>query len=211
MYIPKNFHEKDENNLISMMEKYAFATLVVMTKSGIEANHLPLIVKQFQEKLLLRGHIAKANPWSKNILEGTDVLVIFNGPNCYVSPNYYPTKQVNSRVVPTWNYVSVHAKGQITFTKNDEWKLQMLHELTDKHEAIQAQPWSVNDAPDAYIQKMLPAITGFEIDVSSLEGKWKVSQNQPAINTQGVIDGLSTVDAVHASEMIDAIKSKMVT
>lgn len=180
--------------MIAIIQQYSFATLVANTEKGIEANHLPVVLKQEGEKIFLNAHIAKANPLWKNVKNGSDVLVIFNGPQCYVSPNHYPTKAENGKAVPTWNYVAVHAKGKIFFKTEEDWKYNLIDELTVQHESASAQPWSITDAPEQYIQKMLPAIVGLEIDVTAIDGQWKLSQNQPEVNREGVIRGLSALN-----------------
>jgi len=158
-------------------------------------------LKECGDKVFLQGHIAKVNNLWKNLENGTEVLVVFSGPNCYVSPNYYPTKKQHGKAVPTWNYVTVHAKGQLSFVHDDVWNLQMINALTDQHEASQKKPWSIADAPADYIQKMLPAIVGLQIDVSSIVGQWKLSQNQPEQNQQGVFEGLSKEDCSNSQKI----------
>lgn len=210
MHIPKNFRESSQSTLNNMIEQYPFATLIVHNEAGLEANHIPLFLQTFEKKIVLQGHIAKANPLWKNTSEQSEVLVTFNGPNCYISPNYYPTKQENGRAVPTWNYVSVHVKGKINYIHNDEWKLTMLNNLTDQHESHQKQPWSINDAPQEYIERMLSAIVGIEIEVKSMEGKWKVSQNQSDKNKQGVITGLSQETESNALKIAELVQKTCV-
>jgi len=136
------------------------------------------------------------------------VLAIFHGPNGYVSPNYYPTKQEHGKVVPTWNYVAVHVRGELAFIHEDEWKLEMLNKLTAQHESQQKNPWSVKDAPREFTQSLLGAIVGFEIKVTAMEGKWKAGQNQPNKNRQGTIDGLS-VSPNQADKKMAQVMAKM--
>lgn len=191
MHIPKKFKQDDLDTLKKLIVEAPFASLITSSKTGLEANHLPFILKESEGKTLLQGHIAKANPLWQNLEDQADVLVVFNGPNCYVSPNYYPTKKEHGKAVPTWNYVCVHVKGVVSFIYDDAWNLQMLNALTTVHEASQKKPWSVADAPKEYIQKMLSAIVGIEIDVASIVGQWKLSQNQPVQNQRGIVEGLS--------------------
>jgi len=205
MYSPRKYQENDINKLKGMMAKHSFATLITYNDSGIEANHIPLLLNQSAGKDVLQGHVAKANPLWKNIANKSEVLIIFNGPNCYISPNYYPTKQENGKAVPTWNYVTVQVKGTVSFIHDEHWNLTMLNNLTKKHEANQSTPWSVSDAPQEYIDKMLSAIVGLEIDISSISGKWKVSQNHPEVNKQGIVEGLSQEgenDAVNIAKLV---------
>ena len=209
MYVPKSFEQQDQTQLIDIINNYAFATLVTYSDSGIEANHLPMFIKQVNGSQVLQGHIAKSNPLWKNVNEHSEVLVIFQGPNAYISPNYYPTKHETGKAVPTWNYISVHVKGTISYISDDNWKMAMLHKLTDQHEVEQLKPWSIDDAPKSYIDKMLSAIVGLEIHIGSIQGKWKISQNQPAINQQGVISGLTECADGKVKDMVAFIKSQL--
>lgn len=209
MYMPKHFQEHDENNLLELIEHYPFATLITHSELGIEANHLPLYIQQNNDEKVLLGHIAKANPLWKTIQAGAETLVVFNGPNCYISPNYYPSKRENGRAVPTWNYIAVHAKGNIQCFHVNDRKLEVVSHLTNLHEVDQPQPWSVSDAPNVYIEKMLSAIVGLEIEVTSLIGKWKVSQNQSGDNQQGVITGLLSEVENNSHKMAEIIKTNI--
>jgi transcriptional regulator len=206
MYIPKKFMQDDINKLEGIMANYSFATFIIQHVRGIEANHMPLILNKSDHRNVLQGHIAKANPLWKNLKDKSEVLIIFNGPNCYISPNYYPTKKDDGKVVPTWNYASVHVKGIVTFIHDEKWILTMLNNLTRKYEENQQVPWSVNDAPQAYIDKMLSAIVGLEIDIVSITGKWKVSQNQIGVNQQGIIQGLSKETDTNSQNIAKLVK-----
>ena len=206
MYIPKRFLQDDIHKLKGMMASYSFATFITQNGAEIEANHMPLILNKSAERDVLQGHIAKANPMWKNLKDKSEVLIIFNGPNCYISPNYYPTKIENGKVVPTWNYVSVHVKGIVSFIHDEQWVLTMLNNLTEHYEANQPVPWSLSDAPQAYIDKMLSAIVGLEIDIVSITGKWKVSQDKTEANQKGVIEGLSKEADSNAQNIAKLVK-----
>ena len=190
MHIPNKFKQTDMAQLKNLMKEYPFATLVTYSEAGIEATHLPVIYRCVNGNELIQGHIAKVNKLWESVKNGSDVLLIFNGPNGYISPNYYPTKKVTGKAVPTWNYVVVQVKGHISFVHDEQWIYNLVDDLTQEHESGQAVPWSIKDAPDNYIKKMLPAIVGIEIAVGSIEGQWKLSQNQPEINKSGVVSGL---------------------
>ena len=190
MHIPSKFKQNEQSQLISIMREYPFATLVTHSTSGIEATHLPVVFVEAEGKYSIQAHIAKANKIWKSVEEGAEILLIFNGPNCYVSPNYYPTKKETGKAVPTWNYVVVHVKGSISFIHDEKWIYNMIDSLTKEHESKQDLPWSISDAPETYINKMLSAIVGIEIAVDSIEGQWKLSQNQPEVNKLGVIQRL---------------------
>lgn len=201
MHIPSKFKQNDEKQLKSMMREYPFATLITHSESGIEATHLPVIITNTQGKDIVQAHIAKANNIWQSTKEGADVLLIFNGPNCYISPNYYPTKKESGKAVPTWNYVAVHVRGKIAFIHDEQWIYNMIDALTTEHEYEQETPWSMSDAPQSYIKKMLPAIVGIEITIDSMEGQWKLSQNQPEINKTGILQGLAKKDNNHESKI----------
>ena len=162
---------------------------------------LPVVFKEFEGKFTILAHIARANKLWESVKEGSEILLIFNGPNCYISPNYYPTKKESGKAVPTWNYVVVHVKGNISFIHDTQWIYNMIDTLTEEHESKQNVPWSMSDAPTTYINKMLPAIVGIEISVSSIEGQWKLSQNQPEINKLGVMKELLEKD-IKVSQLI---------
>lgn len=192
MYTPKVFEQPDIALMHSLMREYPFATLVVTTSDGLEANHLPLLLRDDgSEYGILAGHLARANPLWKQ-LAGVHALVIFHGPDAYISPSWYPTKREHGKVVPTWNYAVVHIRGNVRVVEDIHWLHQLLGELTNTHEASFNQPWSIADAPADYIEKLTNAVVGIEIPITSLQGKWKLSQNQPEGNHAGVIDGLNT-------------------
>ena len=191
MHIPNKFQQDDDKELLALMRDYPFATLITHSESGIEANHLPISLSWQDDQLYLHTHIAKVNTVWQSAAESSEIMVIFNGPNCYISPNDYPTKQQTGKAVPTWNYVAVHVKGNIAFIHDPSWIYQALDTLTTEHESEHETPWAMSDAPASYIKKMLPAIVGIEIAVTSITGQWKLSQNQPEINQLGVIKALS--------------------
>ncbi|GAA0851926.1 FMN-binding negative transcriptional regulator [Aliiglaciecola litoralis] len=191
MFVPKKFKQENIEDLVALMKRYPFATLITRSVSELEATHLPMIVEKRSQEHYLIAHIAKANPLWKVVQNASDVLVTFNGPNCYISPNNYPTKKQTGKAVPTWNYVVVHVKGIISFIQDPAWILNAIERLTTIHESDQKDPWSIEDAPDEYIQKLLSAVVGIEIKVSSITGQWKLSQNQPEVNQRGIVDALS--------------------
>jgi len=208
MFIPKKFIQKDEEKLSELISEHPFAALVGTGLSGLESSLIPFyLVEMADGNHVLRGHIARANSLWKNLEDQSSVLVIFQGPQCYISPNYYPTKQEHGKAVPTWNYVSVHVKGNISFVNDPEWKLDMLKRLTDKFESEETSPWKVSDAPKEFIEDQLGGIVGIEIAVISMEGQWKLSQNQPARNQKGVIDGLSESTRFDARTMSSLMKN----
>ena len=191
MYLPEYFAESRTEVLHAMMRGRPLATLVASGESGLIANHMP--VETLTEPVplgMLRGHIARANPLWKQYRTETEALAIFQGPQAYISPSFYPTKQQTGEVVPTWDYAVVHARGPLRFVHDAEWLHGLVTRLTNWHEGPRGQPWKVSDAPLPYIEKMLSLIVGFELPITSITGKWKLSQNHPAANRQGVVDGL---------------------
>jgi len=210
MHVPKAFQQDDPVALHELMVKYPLASLIAYSATGIEVNHIPFFLNKSKGKLSLQGHIAKANPLWKLIKDKSQVLLVFHGPNCYISPNYYPTKKEQGKVVPTWNYVAVHVKGLLSYRFDTEFKLDMLNNLTIQHEQNQEKPWSITDAPMQYIQRMLAAIVGLEIEILSITGKWKVSQNQPEINKQGIVAGLSNEETSDSLNIANLVQTHMI-
>lgn len=191
MYVPKHFAEPNLAVMHELMRAYPLATLVTQGADGLAANHIPLHLDSVAgEYGTLSGHIARANPLSKAEASNGEVLVIFQGPECYISPSGYATKAESGKVVPTWNYTAVHATGSLRLIDDPEWVMAQIHTLTATHEASLEKPWAVSDAPAEYIEKMIGAVVGIEIVISRLVGKSKVSQNQPAVNQASLIAAL---------------------
>lgn len=191
MYMPKHFEETRVDRLHGLIRAYPLGTLVTLTPSGLDANHIPFEVDADPAPLgTLRGHIARANPLWRDFSRSMDALVIFQGPSAYVSPSWYPTKRETARVVPTWNYAVVHAHGALRVIDDVTWLRGFVEKLTNRHEAGRREPWKVTDAPAEFIEKQIGGIIGLEIPIARLHGKWKVSQNRPAHDRDGVIEGL---------------------
>ncbi|WP_068829792.1 FMN-binding negative transcriptional regulator [Pseudomonas sp. BMS12] len=192
MYLPSSFRQDDLGELHRQIAETRLATLISHGPSGLQASHLPLLLVADEGKFgTLYGHFAKANPQWRDLVEGHEVLVTFQGPEAYVSPSWYPAKAEHGKVVPTWNYIAVHAHGQAEVFDEPERLLQLVSRLSDQHEAGRAQPWAVSDAPREYIDSMLRAIVGFALPIQRLEGKWKLGQNRSAADQHGVRDGLN--------------------
>lgn len=201
MYIPQHFQQLSQQELRSLIRDYPLATLVTNTQDGLCANHVPLIIDDDQDEgLRLHGHIARSNSLSQDKVLG-ETLAVFQGPNAYISPNWYATKQQHGKVVPTWNYMAVHATGNLRIIDDRDWTLSMITRLTDKEEASHPTPWAVSDAPAAFTEGLLSSVVGIELVVTSLQGKWKVSQNQPEENREGVRSGLETISNPHAATL----------
>lgn len=177
--------------MYALIRAHPFATLVTCTAGAPEANHLPLLIDpQPSPRGTLLGHVARANPLWLQDHARHEALVIFQGSQTYVTPSWYPSKRESGKVVPTWNYAVVHAHGPLIIHDDPVWLRDLVSRLTAKQEAQLAQPWSIADAPPAYIEQMLKAIVGIEIPIARLAGKWKVSQNRSAADRDGVIAGL---------------------
>lgn len=190
MYTPPAFREDDPAILAQIMREARLATLVTATDEGLIATPLPLYLDETEgEHGTLYGHLAKANPQWKAAPLG-EALVMFSGPDAYVTPSWYASKREHGKVVPTWNYVAVHAYGTVEFFEDAERLLAQVMRLTELHEDQRAEPWAVSDAPAAFIQSQLKGIVGVRLPISRLEGKRKISQNRPEADRAGVTAGL---------------------
>lgn len=198
MYTPSNFAINDLHDLQQQILDTRLAVLVTHGEQGLQASHLPLLLRPNQgPNGTLYGHFARANPQWKALQDGAQALVIFAGAEAYVSPGFYPSKAEHGKVVPTWNYVAVHAYGTAeVFTDADRLR-DLVSALTDRHEAGRNNPWKVADAPAEYIDAMLKAIVGFALPIERLEGKRKLSQNRSPADIAGVREGLAASPDVH--------------
>ena len=191
MYLPAHFAEPRPEVLHQAIRRAGLATLVTTGPGGLDASHLPLLLEAAPAPLgLLLGHVARANPQWRDTPAGSEALAIFLGPDAYVTPSWYATKRESGRVVPTWNYLAVHAHGRVRFFDDRDRLRELVTRLTDRHESPRAEPWKVTDAPASYVDAMLEAIVGVELTVTRLEGKWKASQNRNQADRLGVAEGL---------------------
>jgi len=198
MYIPHSFAEDDLPTLLDFLEGHPLAALVTTSETaGLIATHLPLLLdRTAAPNGRLLGHLARANPQSREIAAGhTEALVIFTGPDAYITPAWYSTKREHGRVVPTWNYIAVHAYGTVSLRDDAAFLRRHLEMLTLRHETDRASSWQVSDAPEEFIANQMKAIIGFEISIKRLEGKWKMSQNRSGADIDGVIKGLGASEA----------------
>ncbi|MDO9163273.1 MAG: FMN-binding negative transcriptional regulator [Methylococcaceae bacterium] len=202
MYIPAHFEQPSIEAMDELIRTRPLATLVTLSSNGINANHIPL---HFLEAPLpfgtLRGHVARSNPMWRDLEPDVEALAIFHGPDAYISPSWYATKQETGKVVPTWNYTVVHAYGFLRIIDDAAWIRSQLEALTDHNEAILPEPWAVSDAPEDFTDKLIEAIVGIEMVITRLSGKWKVSQNQPSQNQASVIHGLNNSEQKDALAM----------
>lgn len=199
MYQPSHFVESRPDVMHALMRAHPFATLVVMTANGLDANHIPLLI--YPQENRLRGHIARANAMWRERDPAVEALAIFQGPQHYITPGWYPSKAEHHKVVPTWNYAVVHARGTLSVIDDAAWLINHVSEMTAHNEASRKAPWKVSDAPADFIAQTAKAIVGIEIALTSLTGKWKVSQNRPAEDQAGVVAGLKTVGTDEALAM----------
>lgn len=190
MYLPNTFREDDLQTLHAMIRAHPLATLITAGSGGLLANLVPFTLVDGGENGTLRAHIAKANDQVSALSSGADTLVVFQGPDAYITPSWYVSKQEHGRVVPTWNYAVVQVSGTPRVMDDPDWLRAQIHDLTTLQEAKRPTPWSVTDAPESYISGQMKVIIGIEIPISTIVGKWKVSQNRSAADRLGVEEGL---------------------
>ncbi|MER2604424.1 MAG: FMN-binding negative transcriptional regulator [Siculibacillus sp.] len=191
MYRVPTFAEDDVAVLHALIASAPLATLVAFDGDGLLADHVPVRLDPTRGRFgTLTGHLARANPQARADAEGRPVLVVVTGPNAYVSPSWYPSKRETGRVVPTWNYVAVHAHGRLRLFDDPDRLAALVADLTRAHEQDRPAPWSLDDAPAEYIRAQLKGIVGFEIEIERLEGKRKLSQNRSPADRAGVIAAL---------------------
>ncbi|MEU8223343.1 FMN-binding negative transcriptional regulator [Kribbella sp. NPDC048915] len=200
MYVPAHFAADDEA-VQELLANHGAADLVTVTPDGLVATMLPFLFDR--ERNVLRGHLARNNEhWRLPVIG--DALVIVRGPDAYISPTWYASKQEHGRVVPTWNYVTAHVYGAMTVHDDAAWVEELVRGLSDRHEAGREHPWSVDDAPAAFVNGQLRAIVGVEIAIKRIEAKFKLSQNRSAADVEGVIAGLDAAAEGHMAAAMAA-------
>ncbi|MCB5199645.1 FMN-binding negative transcriptional regulator [Loktanella sp. TSTF-M6] len=191
MYVPPAFAEDRPEVLHKAIRDIQFAALVTQTAEGMQVTHAPLLLRDTGPVVTLETHVARGNPHAGALCAGHPTVAIFQGPQAYISPSFYPSKAEHGKVVPTWTYIVVHAHGTVAPMQDDADLLQHLHDLTDHNERPRAEPWSVNDAPDGYIAARQRGIIGLRMTVDRIEGAWKINQNKPEADRNGTADGLA--------------------
>ncbi|WP_277373410.1 FMN-binding negative transcriptional regulator [Pseudomonas sp. AA-38] len=192
MYCPAAFRQDDLASLHAQIHACGLALLSSAGEQGLQASHLPLLLEPGEGEFgTLYGHFARANPHWRDLADGAETLAVFSGPDAYVHPGWYSAKAEHGKVVPTWNYISVHAWGQAEVFDEPERLLELVSRLSERHEQGRPQPWAVSDAPREYLDTMLRAIVGFAMPIRRLEGKWKLSQNRSTADQAGVRNGLA--------------------
>jgi transcriptional regulator len=200
MYQPPHFREDDLRVQQALIRAYPLGLLVSAGPSGLLANPVPFhLDAEATPKGTLRLHLARANRQWQDIRDGAEVLAVFQGADSYVTPSWYETKRETGKVVPTWNYAVVQARGTGRIVEDVDWLRRQIRALTGERENGRAMPWAVEDAPDSFIAAQIRGIVGIEIEIATIEGKWKVSQNRPLADRDGVERGLLAEDS--ASEM----------
>jgi transcriptional regulator len=202
MYIPTANKEERLPVLHQLMDDDPFASLVTVGGSGLVASHIPMVLEREGARLgVLRGHLSRANTQWREFSASVEALAIFAGPQHYITPSWYPEKQETGRVVPTWNYVVVHAYGHLKAIEDGAWLMAHLESLVNTHEAGSPVPWKIGDAPAGYIASQVKGIVGLEMVIERLEGKWKVSQNRSEADRSGVARGLAELDTAESLAM----------
>jgi transcriptional regulator len=201
MYLPAHFEERDVSVIHRLIRAHPLGAVVTLTPDGLDANHIPLLVHADPLPFgTLHGHVARGNAlWRQ---DGTEALVILQGPDAFISPSWYPTKQEHAKVVPTWNYAVVHAHGTLRAVDDPVWLRAHVDELTRTHESSQAVPWHVTDAPADFIDQTIKGIVGIEIQIARLVGKWKVSQNRSQADREGAADALTKQGAARMAGLV---------
>lgn len=209
MYQPPIFREDRIDVLHGLLRTHPFGLVICVGEDGEPtANAIPLMLDpSCGQKGTLRGHLARANPQRQALARAGRALVVFQGPYAYVTPSWYDSKQEHGKVVPTWNYAMVQARGSARIHEDPEWLRAQVGVLSDTHEANRAEPWAVSDAPESFISSQLKGIVGVEITIESLEGKWKVSQNRPLADRAGVAEGLLADGADGNAEMAGLVRA----
>jgi len=212
MYLPSHFEESRVDVLHQLMRTHPLGLLVTQARPHAEGDPAPLEANALPFHLdpargpqgTLVAHVARANPVWREARTDAEVLVVFQGPQAYISPGWYATKRETGKVVPTWNYVLVEARGRLIVRDDAAWVHALVSTLTDLHEAALPAPWKVGDAPADYIAATQRAIVGIEVELSSLKGKWKVSQNRSLADRAGVVQGLTATGRMDAATLVDA-------
>jgi transcriptional regulator len=200
MYTPSLFAETRPEILAAFVGENPLALIVT---ADLQASHLPVFFDE--ASMCLRAHLARANAHWKS-LDGADVLAVFSGPSHYISPSWYASKQKDGKVVPTWNYAVVHVRGRASIHQDPAWFDSHLQELTGRNEPTVGSDWKVADAPADYVEGLKKMIVGVEIEIQSIEGKWKVSQNRPNEDRTGVIDALTALSKPESAAMAKLVR-----
>lgn len=201
MYVPTEFEETNIKIMHELIKQYPLGILLMHGQRDLDANHLPFeLDTEVTELGVLHAHVARKNPVWQDVQDGDEVLVVFRAGDAYISPQWYPSKQEHHQQVPTWNYRVIHAYGKVKIRDDERYVRGVVARLTRTHEAMQAEPWKMSDAPKNYIEPMLKAIVGIEIEITKIQGKSKLGQNKEHRDIVGVANALSTTGKQEISE-----------
>jgi transcriptional regulator len=210
MYIPKSFEENRIQILHGFMRAHPFVSLITTGTSGLIASHVPMVLEAKESEMgTLKGHLSRANPQWREFSPEVQALVIFSGPDHYITPSWYEEKRTTGKVVPTWNYAVVHAYGFLKVIEDAQWLRAHLEELVPIHESAFPEPWKVSDAPEEYIVGQAKGIVGLELHIERLEGKWKLNQNRSESDRRGVVEGLDALDTPESLAMKELVKKTL--
>jgi len=209
MYQPNLFRVDDVAQMHALIGARPFAALVSAGSLGLYASHLPTVLKEEGSYGVIECHLARPNPHCKELGEVGEAMMIFQGAEGYITPNWYPSKGATGKVVPTWNYAVVHAYGRPEVINDPEWLRRHVTELTAQQEKASSKPWAVSDAPDSFINAMVRGIVGFRFPIARLEGKWKMSQNREMWDREGVVRGLRARDQGDDLEIADYVATQI--
>ena len=209
MYRPEQFRIDDVAQMHALMRARPFATVVATGADGLTASHMPTVLRDGGAYGVVEFHLARANPHCEVLAEGNEALMIFQGPEGYITPNWYRSKAEHGKVVPTWNYAVVHAYGRPEPIQDTTWLRRHVGELTAQQEVGEAKPWAVTDAPESFIAGMARAIVGIRLPIVRLEGKWKMSQNRAIEDRKGVVAGLSARGENEDAAIADIVRRLM--
>lgn len=202
MYQPPHFRDDTRTAQHGLIRTYPLGLLITGGADGLIANLIPFLLDETGAHGTLRAHLARANPQWQALAEAQDCLVVFQGPQGYVTPDWYASKREHGRVVPTWNYATVHVWGRARVIGDADWLRRQIVDLTALREAPRAAPWAVDDAPAPFVAAQMRAIVGIEIPISRIEGKWKMSQNRSEADRAGVIAGMRADGEAALAEIV---------
>jgi len=212
MYTPKHFEEHDITVLHALMRSHPLGAWVTQAEEGLVVNHIPFHIDPARGEFgTLIGHVARANPIWKSLSEERASVVIFQGPQAYITPSWYPSTKEHGKAVPTWNYAVVHAHGVACAVEDSDWVLKHVTQISDLHESGSAVTWRVSDAPPDYIDGMLKAIVGIEIPINKVDGKWKTSQNRLLPDKLGIMAGLNERGDASSKQMAELLQRHIAT
>lgn len=206
MFIPKQFRQDDKNMVMEAVKTIRFGVLVVFSEGRFFSSHLPFIIREENNQMILEGHVSRANELWKHAAKENPAMVIFQGEHAYIHPGWYETKKTTGKVVPTWNYQVIHLHGFAEKQEEPGWLLNHLEKLVTHNEADQKTPWKISDAPQDYIDGLTRAIVGIQFKVERFEAALKMNQHHPQENRLGVIEGLKSSTNFHDQAVGDIMQ-----